>query len=238
MSKKHSGITYYRQIADIIIDRIFSGSYRPGKRLPSDRELSEEFGYNRHTIRRALDLVEAQGLILRQQGKGTFVVDPLPHKNRKTQLVLGLIDITHEFGLRPNAELLEVAVQPADKVAMMLQIDKEEHVTYMHRLRYLNNEAAIIEYIYVSQKVSPGLEKYDLTFSLRSLLQDQYQLNITRKEVTFESVVSNSYVSRLLNIPIGSPMMLEKRVSYTHDGTACEYSEHIYRGDRFSFVLK
>src|SRR3990172_5374396 len=98
MHNKQDGIAFYRQIADILIKRIRAGQYSPGERLPSDRALSAEFGHNRHTVRRALDVVEEQKLITRQQGKGTFVAKTLPASPEKKHLSVGLIDTTRQLG--------------------------------------------------------------------------------------------------------------------------------------------
>lgn len=236
--RNEAGIAYYRQIADILIARIYNGSYASGERLPSDRELGLEFGHNRHTIRRALDVVEAHNLIVRRRGKGTFVAENIPPGPPRTELPIGLIDITRQLGARPAAEVLKVMVQPANGVAARLRINKDDRVIYLHRLRYLEGEPAIVEHIYVPQALCPGLERYDLSQSLHQLMHRAFGLDVTHKEVAFESILSDGYVSQLLKLPVGSPMMLERRILYAKDGVPREYAEHIYRGDRFSFTLR
>ena len=71
-----SDVPLYVQIADSLLDRIESGRLLPGDRLPAERELSEGLGVNRLTLRRALRVLESQGLLIRRQGSGTFVADP------------------------------------------------------------------------------------------------------------------------------------------------------------------
>ena len=66
----------YIQIAEGLLDRIESGQVSPGDRLPSERELSQMLGVNRMTLRRALELLESQGLLIRRQGDGTYVAEP------------------------------------------------------------------------------------------------------------------------------------------------------------------
>lgn len=238
MLHNQNGITYYRQIADILITRIYNGIYQPGDQIPTGRELVKEFGCNRHTIRRALDILEIQELIVRKQGRGTFVVEVLPSNSPKTQLAIGLIDISHALGFRPQAEVLSVSVQPADEVASHLNINKSEKVTYIRRVRIINKRPAIVELIYIPIKIAPNLIKCDLSQSLRHTLKETYQLQTNRHEVIFEPILSSGYVSEFLEIPVGSALMLEKRTAYTKDNTITEYSEHMYRGDQFSFVMK
>ena len=238
MLSNHIGIAYYRQIANTLVIRIHTGQYASGERLPSDRDLSEEFGRNRHTVRRALDLVEAEDLIVRQRGRGTFVADPLPLRKSKTQISLGLIDITRALGMRPEATVLSVTVEQADEIATMLDIEAQDQVTHIHRLRSLNDDPIIVENIFLATSLFPGLERYALSQSLRDIMREHYDIEITHNQLVFESILSTEEVSSLLNIPVGSPMLLEKRVTYADNGCRCEYSEHIYPGDRFSFVLK
>ena len=237
--ENQDGIAYYRQIADRLIQRIFDGDYAPGEQLPSDRELSTEFGHHRHTIRRALDIVESQRLIKRQQGRGTFVADVLPPPTEKTRLPIGLIDMTRRLGQRPAATVLDVSVSvsQANHISDALQIASDDKVIYLHRLRFIDDEPVILEHIFVPHRLAPGLEHDDLNQSLRDLMINQYQLAITHKVIEFESILANSYAAKHLRIAIGSPLMLEKRVAFTADNVPCEYSKHIYRGDRFSFSL-
>lgn len=231
------GITYYRQIADILTTRIYEGIYKAGERVASSRELADEFGCNRHTIRRALDILEINELILRQQGRGTFVVDELPG-SKKTQLAIGLIDISHTLGFRPDARLIKATVQAAGDIANKLNLSEADEVTYIHRLRIINQLPAIIEFIYIPLELSPNLINCDLNQSLRHLMRDKFKLQIKRNEVIFEPILSSVYVSDLLDIPVGSALMLEKRSSYGNKNKIIEYSEHMYRGDQFSFVFK
>ena len=233
-----NGITYYRQIADIVITRVYDGIYPLGNQLPSARELSDEFQCNRHTIRRALDLVESENLIYRRQGRGTFVVDALPKRQPKTELSIGLIDISHALGSRPPCQLLSSTVQPAQEIANQLQIDEDAEVIFIHRLRFINKLPAIVEYIYIPLALTPTLQEFDLSLSLRKIMKEEFGLQRLRNDVVFESVLSTAYISELLDLPVGSAMMLEKRTSFSVNDVISEYSEHIYRGDQFSFVSK
>lgn len=235
MSKKQSGIAIYRQIADILTLRIQQGIYKPGERLPSDRDLSEEFGHNRHTVRRALDILENDKRIVRHRGKGTYVAHTTPLSDKRTSLRLGLIDLAREIGERPNATVLHTYVQTADKANNSHKIPLKNKYYVIHRLREADDEPLIIETIHIPIEVAPDLLKHDLSASLRELLGDTYDLQLERVDVSIESIISDAYMSKLLKIPIGSPLILEKRLAYTADEDICEYSEHIYRGDRFTF---
>jgi GntR family transcriptional regulator len=236
--RNQDGIAYYRQIADILIRRIHSGDYQPGEQLPSDRDLSSEFGHNRHTIRRALEIIEDQRLITRQQGRGTFVATELPSATKKIQLPIGLIDITQRLGQRPDAHLLNIQVGPFGRVSKPLRLKGADQVIYIQRLRLIDNEPAILEHIYVPHTLTPDLEQQDLSQSLRNMMAERYGLVVTCKEIEFEPILSSSYISQQLGISVGSPVIMEKRLSFANGEIPCEYSEHIYRGDRFAFTLR
>lgn len=235
MSKKQSGIAIYRQIADILTLRIKQGKYKAGEQLPSDRDLSTEFEHNRHTIRRALDILEGNKLIVRHRGRGTFVADTLNTKDSRTSLTLGLIDLTREIGERPTAKVLHTYLQTTDQIDKPHTVPIEGAYYVIHRLRSINDDPLIIETIHIPILIVPDLLTHDLTASLRELLHETYNIQIVRVDISIESILSDAYMSTLLNIPIGSPLILEKRLAYTADEDMCEYSEHIYRGDRFTF---
>ena len=236
MSKKQSGITVYRQIADVLKLRIIQQVYKLGDRLPSDRDLSEMFGHNRHTVRRALDILEAEQFIIRKHGKGTFVTY-VPHAQKeRTSLPMGLIDLTKEIGERPSANLIYSNIQTVDKAGNPLRIALKSDYYVIHRLRLLKEEPLIIETIHIPEAIAPQLFSHDLEASLKELLEKIYKVHIGRLDISIESILSDAYMSKLLEVPIGSPMIFEKRVAYTVDERVCEYSEHIYRGDRFTFT--
>lgn len=238
MSKKKSGITIYRQIADVLKLRIIQGEYKFGDRLPSDRDLGEEFGHNRHTVRRALDILEAEQFIIRKHGKGTFVTHNPNDQEDRTSLPMGLIDLTKEIGERPSATVIYSNVQTVDKVGHPLKIPVTSDYYVIHRLRLLKQEPLIIETIYIPEMIAPKLFAHNLGASLRELLKETYNVHVERLDISIESIISDAYMSKLLDVPIGSPMIFEKRVAYTVDEMICEYSEHIYRGDRFTFTQK
>jgi len=235
-SKKKSGITIYRQIADVLKLRIIQHIYKLGDRLPSDRDLSEEFGHNRHTVRRALSILEEENFIIRKHGKGTFVTYQPNAQVERTSLPMGLIDLTKEIGKRPSANVIYSNLQTVDKAGHPLKIAVMSEYYVIHRLRILNQEPLIIETIHIPETIAPKLFSHNLEASLREILQETYQVNIMRLDISIESIVSDAYMSKLLEVPIGSPLMFEKRVAYTNDERVCEYSEHIYRGDRFTFT--
>jgi DNA-binding GntR family transcriptional regulator len=140
--------------------------------------------------------------------------------------------------MRPEATVLSVTVEQADEIATMLDIEAQDQVTHIHRLRSLNDDPIIVENIFLAQSLFPGFKRYDLSQSLRDIMREHYDIEITHNQLVFESILSTEEVSSLLDIPVGFPMLLEKRVTYANNGSRCEYSEHIYPGDRFSFVLK
>ena len=236
MSKKQSGITVYRQIADVLKLRIIQQEYNVGDRLPSDRDLSDMFGHNRHTVRRALDILEAEQFITRKHGKGTFVTYEPTIQEDRTSLPMGLIDLTKAIGERPSATMIYSNIQTVEKIGHPLKIAVVSDYYVIHRLRLLNQEPLIIETIHIPEAIAPKLFTHDLEASLRELLHDTYDINIIRLDISIESIISDAYMSKLLEVPIGSPMIFEKRVAYTVDEEVCEYSEHIYRGDRFTFT--
>lgn len=238
VKRTKEGISYYRQIADILILRIQDGVYGVGDKLPSAEKLGREFGHNRHTVRQALMILETQKLVSCQQGRGTFVLEQTEQFRSKQERLLGFIEMTREqYGKNLVTQVISVKVQSAGESARFLNIEEDDLVTHLHRLRLIDGKPMIMEYIYVPQTLCAGLEEFDPIMVVHSsFMIETYGLKAAAINITLEPIVAQSYSANLLQIPIGSPMMLENRVTLTAEGIPFEYSRHLYRGDSFTFT--
>src|SRR5512137_1024438 len=107
-----SDVPLYIQIADSLLDRIESGRLLTGDRLPPERELSEGLGVNRLTLRRALRLLESQGMLIRRQGSGTFVADP--KIERQAGRLISFTRGMERRGFSPGARIVQIEERPVE----------------------------------------------------------------------------------------------------------------------------
>ena len=231
-------ISRYIKIADSLLDQIESGELEPGTRLPSERKLSELFEVNRLTLRRALGRLEALGLIIRQHGKGNYVAEP------KIERQTGrLISFTHGMerrGLAPGAKVITFEQRPVEAaIARRMEVPVMTPVYYGHRLRLINQEPVMLEEFWMPVYIFPDLEHQDLTnHTTYEIMNSEYGISMLKARRSFEPAIATEYEAKLLEIEVGFPLMLVRRLAFDQKGRYVEYGKDLYRGDRFRFVTE
>src|SRR3990172_1699113 len=207
-----SAVPLYVQIAESLMTRIESGALSAGDRLPPERMLSEMLGVNRLTLRRALRVLAGQGLLIRRQGKGTYIARPKIERHAGS-----LVSFTRGMqrsGYTPGAKVISFTQSTVDaSLSKELQLPTSAPVYLIHRLRTLNQEPVLLERYTIPAEAFPDLQQFDLE---------------GRSE----------YEARLLEVERGAPLMLERRLSFDENEHPVEFGKDLYRGDRFRFVTE
>jgi GntR family transcriptional regulator len=143
-------------------------------------------------------------------------------------------------GLFPTAEVLEQKLEPATpKIATFLQLEPKTPVIKLTRLRYVGEEAIVLVTSYLPYERCQDLIEADLTNqSLYAFLEDRYGYTIARGKRRIDATVANEVEAELFQIEKGSPLMRLESVSYLQDGTAIEYFDAFFRGDRSRFEVE
>jgi GntR family transcriptional regulator len=231
-------IPLYIQIAEGLMDRIEAGELAPGDRLPPERELSEKLGVNRMTLRRALRVLEAQGLIVRKHGVGTYIAEP--KIDRQMDAVFRFTRGMQNRGFTPGARLISLEQTFADAaIARDLAVPVSSPAYRILRLRSINHEPVLLESYMIPARRFAGLDRHDLEVrSVYEVIESEYGVSIVRARQSFEPVVASSFEADLLGVRVGAPLMLEKRISYDAENRPVEYGRDRYRGDRFRFIAE
>lgn len=229
-------IPLYVRIAEGLIGQIESGELVPGDQLPPERDLSEKLGVNRMTLRRALRVLEAQGLIERRHGVGTYIT--APKIDRRMDMVYRFTRGMQKRGSTPGARLISCEIASLDTAAArQLVVPPASPGYHILRLRTVNQEPVLLEQYAIPQERFPGLERFDLEGrSIYEVMENEFGVTIARARQSFEPVVASAFEAELLEMRPGAPLMLEKRLSFDAEGRPVEYGRDRYRGDRFRFV--
>jgi GntR family transcriptional regulator len=208
-----------------------------GDAIPSERQLSAEFGVSRLTLRAALDDLVREGYLVRRRGAGTFVSEP------KIAQELTMTSFTEDMrrrGMKPGSRTLELRVVPAGaRLGRILHVSPSEPVVVAKRLRLADRETMATETLHVPQRLVPGLTAKDLEArSFYELLDDRYDIVIVGGTQTIEPTVTNEEESAALGVPLHSPAFLFERVTHTGDGEIVEFVSSLYRGDRYRLVTE
>jgi GntR family transcriptional regulator len=231
-------IPLYIRIAESLVGQIESGELAPGDRLPAERELSEKLGVNRMTLRRALRVLEMQGMVQRSHGVGTFIAEP--KIDRQMNAVFRFTRGMQKRGFTPGAKVISIELRLAGvALTRELGVPASSPVYQIIRLRSINQEPVLLESYAIPSQRFPGLDAYDLeNRSVYEVLETEYGVAIVQARQSFEPVVASAFEAELLGVRLGAPLMLEKRTSFDRENRPVESGRDRYRGDRFRFVAE
>lgn len=222
----------YLHIADELRSRVTNGELRPGDALPSERALSEQFEASRITVRRSLDILEAEDLIERRRGRGggTFIksTPPTVEINRME----GFLPQLRARGRTVESQVLVTDLVSAHhEIADELQLEPRSQVFRLVRLRKVSGVPMLIEDSYFPISIAPDLLDQDLTGSLYELLTKRYKVKPSHKRETITPEIPTSWEQKKLQLRPNQPILRVKRTSFGRDDVPIEYSLDVLRCD-------
>jgi GntR family transcriptional regulator len=234
---RDSPVPVWAQIEDALAARITGGGLRVGDRLPAERDLAQEMGVSRGTIRHALDALAARGLIERGVGRGTFVA--AGKVEVRLHDVAGFTEQMARAGVKAQARVLRAGATAApEQVAAALDVAAGAPVVRIERLRLAGRLPLTLEDSWIPAARFPAIEDLDLRGSIYALMRDLYGHVPVRVVEALEPVAAQSHSADALGVAPGSPLMLVERTAFDADGVAVEYARDLHRGDRARFVVE
>lgn len=224
-------------IRDSIQRDIEQGTLPAGALIPSERELAERYQVSRMTIRQVLTYFAATGVLLPQQGRGTFVAGPVITKN-----ALGLASFSEEMrrrGLTPNSRVLNcsLAVATTEQMAA-LQLATPETVFILRRLRLADGEPRALEIAVIPLRLAPGIERHDFSDqSLYEVLMRVYGVQPTHALENVTARPASDEERSLLALAPSAAILCVRRRTFTPDQQPCEFGTSLYRGDAYSIDI-
>jgi DNA-binding GntR family transcriptional regulator len=223
-------INNYRSLQKHFSDLIEQRTLEAGTKLPSEREIGDMFKLTRVTVRQALQNLEAEGLIYRQNRRGWFVTPPTVTYDPASHLSFNLY--VAEQGGTPHTEKLVQQVEPANAdIAQLMRIPEGTPVLFLHRRRYIDQRPVLIEKMYINIDLLPGIETEDLTQSLSQLLHTKYQREYRDMDLSFKSTSLPANAANDLGISAGQPGLHIERINYTSDKKVLEIDYEFWRHD-------
>lgn len=232
-----SATPIYFQISEQIKEDIRCGKLKQQDMLPPDRVFCEELNVSRMTVKKAIDLLANEGLVVRKKGIGTFVASP--------KIVQSLYNVTGFTGdnARRGAKVYsrviahEVIPVPPE-VAEKLKLKKNQKVIRLKRLRFVNDEPVALETSYLNYAKCRKVMDYSFEEeSLYRVLSQECHITLETARQTIEVAGSTEGDGLLLKNAIGNPMFYLSRTSCDPDGTPIEYVKSVYRSDRYIFEI-
>jgi GntR family transcriptional regulator len=213
------------QILDLVSTRA------EGERLPSERDLSSACGVARMTLRRALDELVAEGMLIRQPGLGTFVARP---RMVRRLAINSFTEQMRQQGRVPSSRALEYRRMRAGvRQARQLRIPVGEPMVRFTRLRLADGAPIGVETTCVAAARVPGLQESDLGGSWYELLANKYAVTILHRSSMIEPALLTAREAALLDTTAGRPAFRIETSTFGPDGGVVDFEVDVYRGDRY-----
>ncbi len=229
----------FAQIRTRLEAAISEGALAPHQRIPSERELSEQFGVSRMTVRQALDGLTADQLLYSLPGRGTFVADqrviqqPLRHLSSFT-------DEMRARGLRPSSRLIQSSIIRATfELARLFGLSPNEGICVVTRLRLADDEPIGTEQVHIPARYVPGLLDRDLANqSLYQVLREAYGLVLVSGRQVIHADMPSPDEQELLGMDRPRPILRIARETHDEQDRVVEYVRGVYRGDRYHLTVE
>ncbi|WP_286783005.1 GntR family transcriptional regulator [Streptococcus sp. UBA4344] len=226
----------YIRIHDAIKKEIDGGVWEIGQRLPSERDLADDYEVSRMTLRQAITLLVEEGILERRVGSGTYVAS---HRvQEKMRGTTSFTEIVRSQGKTPSSQLISYQRKPAnDTEIQQLQLKASDYVVRMERVRYADNVPLVFEVASIPEKLIREFKREDITEHFFQTLTDN-GYEIGKSQQTIYAKNASERVANYLKVPKNHAVLALTQVSYFSDGRPFEYVHSQYVGDRFEFYLE
>lgn len=219
----------YRQIKNLMINALQSAEWRPGQAIPSEQELALRFNVSQGTVRKAIDEMAAENLLVRKQGKGTYVAS---HNDPRSMFrFLRLVPMDGDLSHPQSIPLDCWKAKAGNEAARMLGIELGAPVTILRRLLRFSGKPVVVDEIYLPGEIFHGLTMEVLQAahgSLYGLFEARFGVRMIRAEERIRAVAADRMTSETLGVVEGVPLLSVERVTYTYGDRPVEWRRGLY----------
>ncbi len=219
----------YRQIKALILQALETGEWRPGQVIPSEQELAARFSVSQGTVRKAIDEMAADNLLVRKQGKGTYVAS---HNDPRALFrFLRLVPVDGDLSSPQSIPLDCWRAKAGQEASRMLAIEPGAPIIIVRRLLKFASKPVVIDEIYLPGEVFQGLTAETLqgwSGSLYSLFESRFGIRMIRAQERIRAVAADRGASEALKVPEGTPLLSVERVTYTYGDKPVEWRRGLY----------
>jgi GntR family transcriptional regulator len=229
MSAGPSFSPLYRQIKGLITSSLQSGEWKPGEAIPSELELAARFKVSQGTVRKAIDELATDNLLVRRQGKGTFVAT---HAEERTQY--RFLRLVPDDGLPEDRErrFLDCRrVRAPAEIARSLDLKSGDPALQVRRILSYRGTPVVLDDIWLPGALFKGLSAERLTEyrgPLYRLFEAEFGVPMIRAEEKIRAVAADADAAALLKVPVGAPLLSVERLSHTYGDRPVEVRRGLY----------
>jgi GntR family transcriptional regulator len=233
--RRDSAVAMHRQLAQQLRGAIAQGTYKPGDRLPGEPELAERHGVSRITARQAVMHLAREKLVVRRQGKGTFVAEPPVHHDLLD--LHGIYDELVARGVNPSTELLEFAERVAPAEVNERLRSGARKVIHWKRLYLRRGEPFAVSWVYLAPFLRPTRDQV-AKHSTYQLFETVMDVKVSHADLSVRARAASAELRKVLRLRSGVPLIALERVSYDAASTPLEYTLYWANAESYEFVLR
>jgi GntR family transcriptional regulator len=226
----------YEQIKILLTRSLIAGEWKPGEAIPSEMDLAVRYQVSQGTVRKAIDALAAENILIRRQGKGTFVAT---HTEPKHQY--RFLRITPDKGekIHPRTTFIDVKRSKASaEIARALDLKAGAPVTAIRRILVFAGKPVILDEVVVPSVLAPNLtiEKIQESLgSIYSFFETAYGLRMIRAEERLRAVAADAFSARHLRVKTGTPLLCVDRIAYTYGDKPVEWRRGLCLTDGYAY---
>lgn len=226
----------YQQIKALLLQSLDKGEWKPGGSIPSELDLAARFQVSQGTVRKAIDELAADNLLIRRQGKGTFVST---HNEAKVRY--RFLRLTPDDGHQPitHSEIISCKRMKAPTaIAALLLLRSVDPVINIQRLLSFDNKPTILDTIWLPANVFKGLTTEAVMQNKEPLyawFEGQFGVNMLRADESIRAVAADDAAAQRLDVSVGSPLLQVERIAYTYGERPMEVRQGLYITDHFHY---
>ena len=220
----------YQQIKDLLTRSLSVGEWKPGEALPSEPELAQRFQVSQGTVRKALDALTAEGVLVRRQGKGTFVAT-----HAEAQVQYRFLRLMPDQGPREAMQrrFLDLKRQRAGvDIARALEMKAGDGVLQLRRLLLSGDTPVVLDDLWLPARLFKGLSAERLQAyrgPMYGLFESEFGVQMIRAEEKIRAVAAAEAEAAVLGVAPGAPLLLVERRSFTYADRPVELRRGLYR---------
>lgn len=227
----------YRQIKALLVQSLDRGEWRPGEAIPSEMDLAARFQVSQGTVRKAIDELAAENMLVRRQGKGTFV-----STHNEARVRYRFLRLAPDDGGEPapaSSHILDCRrLRAPNDVAKALELRAGESVVQIRRLLSFGAVPTVLDEIWLPGALFRGLTLERLTrneLPMYAFFETGFGVSMLRADEKLRAVAATPEAATLLAVEPGSPLLNVDRLSYTYAGRPVELRRGLYRTDRHHY---
>jgi GntR family transcriptional regulator len=226
----------YQQIKALITQSLQSGEWKPGELMPSEVELAGRFKVSQGTVRKAIDELAAEHLVVRRQGKGTFVATHFEERAH-----FRFLRLMPDEGIphHPDNRFIAVLrIRATSEVARLLELKSGDAVVYIKRVQSFDGVPTILEELWLPGQLFKGLTAERLVEykgPMYGLFESEFGTRMIRATEKIRAVAADAAASEHLKVPEGTPLLCADRVSFSYGDKPVELRRGIYSTARHHY---